>query len=90
MQTFETMRTSQMLDTEKILVKLTNTKNHNLQKYNTYLKKMPNMVYTYCVIFCNDYLQVIFENKQFCSIKDERYPVTLELMKLYNIYNLYI
>lgn len=75
---------SQMIEKENVIVKVTNGKNPKLRDINMMIKGLPNMVYTFCVIFCNDYLSLILQNKFFCSSKDSKYKVTLEIMKYYN------
>ena len=75
---------SELLEKEKVLVKVTDKKIAKLRDINRVIKGLPNLVYTYCVIFCNDYLSVILKNKQFCNLKDTKYSVTLEIMKYYN------
>jgi len=75
---------SQMIEKENVIVKVTNGKNPKLREINMMIKGLPNMVYTFCVIFCNDYLSLILQNNFFCSSKDSKYKVTLEIMKYYN------
>lgn len=75
---------SQMIEKENVIVKVTNGKNPKLREINMMIKGLPNMIYTFCVIFCNDYLSLILQNKFFCSSKDSKYKVTLEIMKYYN------
>ena len=45
---------SEMIKKEKIMVKVTKGRNHNLEKINNLIKNLPNFVYTYCVIICRD------------------------------------
>jgi len=73
-----------MIEKENVIVKVTNGKNKNLRDINMMIKGLPNMVYAYCVVFCNDYLSLILQNKYFCSAKDSKYKVTLEIIKYYN------
>ncbi len=75
---------SELLEKEKVLVKVTTDKKSKLKEINSKIKGLPNFVYTYCVIFCNDYLPVILQKKQFCNLQDKKYKVTLEIMKFYN------
>lgn len=83
LNTTSTIFLSELLEKEKILVKVTSDKKSKLRDINHMIKGLPNFVYTYCVIFCNDYLPVILKNKQFCNLTS-KYKVTLELMKYYN------
>jgi serine/threonine protein kinase len=75
---------SELVGKEKVLVKLTNKTNIKLKTINNAIRGLPNMVYTYCVIFCHDYLPLILQNKQFCNLDNNKHPVTLEVMKMYN------
>ncbi len=75
---------AELLEKHKVLVKVTSGKSAKLRDINSKIKGLPNMVYTYCVILCNDYLPVILNTKQFCSLNDQKYKATLEIMKLYN------
>ena len=75
---------SKLLEKSDVLVKLTPGKSAKLRDINSKIKGLPNMVYTHCVIFCNDYLPVLLDKKEFCTIKDDNYKVTLEIMKFYN------
>lgn len=75
---------SELLEKEKVLVKITTDKKNKLKEVNSKIKGLPNFVYTYCVIFCNDYLPVILQKKQFCNLQDKKYKVTIEIMKFYN------
>ena len=45
---------SKLIEREKILVKLTFSRNKKLKKINNLLKLLPNFVYTYCVVLCNN------------------------------------
>uniref|UniRef100_A0A6C0HVI5 Protein kinase domain-containing protein n=1 Tax=viral metagenome TaxID=1070528 RepID=A0A6C0HVI5_9ZZZZ len=75
---------SELLEKEKVLVKVTTNKNVKLRDINQKIKGLPNFVYTFCVFFCNDYLDVILRNKEFCKLSTAKYKVTLEIMKFYN------
>lgn len=76
--------TAELINKEKVLVKVTSGKSAKLRNINGKIKQLPNLVFTYCVIFCNDYLPVILKNKYFCGLSESKYKVTLEVMKMYN------
>jgi len=75
---------AELISKEKVLVKVTTGKSAKLRDINGKIKGLPNLVFVYCVIFCNDYLPVMLKNKYFCSLTDSKYKVTLEVMKIYN------
>jgi len=72
---------SELLSQERILVKVTLGRNHDLKRINNSLKMLPNTVYTYCTFFCNDDINEILDNKSFCNSNGKK--VTLELMYYY-------
>jgi serine/threonine protein kinase len=75
---------SKLVEKEKVLVKLTKGHNKKTEIINKLIKGLPNMVFTYCVILCNDYIPTILKTKQFCNLQDEKNLVTLEIMKYYH------
>jgi hypothetical protein len=75
-----TLFISELLNEEKILVKITKGKNYDLKNLNKLLKNEPNIVYTYCTFFCSENIDKIIEKQEFCDGKE---PSTLELMFYY-------
>ncbi len=83
---------SKLVQKEKILVKLTFGRNKKLKQINNLVKNLPNFVYTYCVILCNN--GFLSKNKDvnmndlikygFCTTDEKSQNITLELMKKYD------
>jgi thiamine kinase-like enzyme len=83
---------SKLIQKEKILVKLTFGRNNKLKQINSLVKDLPNFVYTYCVILCNN--GFLSKNKEvnindlikygFCTSDEKSQNITLELMKKYD------
>ena len=84
---------SKLFNQEKIIVKVTSNNYPNeetrtettkkLQTINRHFKKMPNMLYTFCVFSCFDNFNNIFDDQQFCTPSKYSKPVNLELMYNY-------
>jgi hypothetical protein len=80
---------SKLLINEKILIKITHCRNHDLQMITLDLNKLPNCVYTFYTFFCYDNSDNVKENQDFTvPIKNNKfvndcYHVTMELMKYY-------
>jgi hypothetical protein len=74
---------NKIIMTKNILIKMTLGRNHNLVKINTFVKKLPNMVYSYYVIICSDYLPILLKNIKMESLKNRICSSTFEIMKFY-------
>lgn len=83
---------SRLIKKEKILVKLTFGRNKKLKQINSLVKNLPNFVYTYCVVLCNN--GFLSKNKDvnmndlikygFCTTDEKSQNITLELMEKYD------
>ena len=60
---------SELLKTNKVLVKLTSGRNHHIKEFLVQVKGLPNLVNTYCIFFCNDDFLLIQSEKQYCSLE---------------------
>ena len=83
-----------LLTNEKILIKITYCRNHDLQDINKLFIGLPNLVQTFYTFFCYDNSATINTVQTF-SIADQNneyvkdcYHVTMELMKFYKNGNL--
>lgn len=82
---------AEMLNKEKILIRITNNNNKRLSIINEKLSNLPNFPLIYCTIICKESLDILDANyiinnkpvKGFCNGKSTDGFITLELMKYY-------
>jgi hypothetical protein len=75
---------SNIINTKNILIKITFGRSHKLRLINQSIKKLPNMVHTYYVLYCDNYFPIFFKNINIDNLKNRICSTTLEIMKFYN------
>ena len=86
-----TMILAKLIDKEKVLVRITNNSSNKLKIISSNLSEIPNFPYVYCVITCNENIDILDANyiindkpaKGFCNGKSDDGKITLEIMKYY-------